>query len=48
MKTTTYQYGNIEIVVHRPLLNAKEQAKREEALKRAVMAYGKETMKRKG
>lgn len=47
-KTNTYEYGNIEIVVHRPVLDAKEQQKREESLKRAVMVYGKDTMRRKG
>lgn len=48
-KTNTYVYGGrVEIVVHRPELTAKDRERREEILKRAMMAYGKEMMKRKG
>lgn len=46
-RTNTYEYGHVEIVVHRPGLDDKERQKREEALRRAVMVFGKETMKRK-
>ena len=46
--TNTYQLGNVEIVVHRPALDDKERLKREETLRRAVTAYGKAIMKRKG
>lgn len=47
-KTNTYRYGTIEIVVHRPTLDEKERKKREASLERAMTAYGKEMMKRKG
>ena len=47
-KTHTYEYGCVQIVVHRPDLDAKERKKREESLKRALTMYGKEMMKRKG
>lgn len=47
-KINTYQLGLVEIVVHRPALDDKERLKREETLRRAVTAYGKATMKRKG
>lgn len=40
-QTNSYIYGHIEIVVHRPGLDDKERHKREEALRRAVTAYGK-------
>ena len=45
-RTNTYKFGRVEIVVHRPELTAKDREKREESLKRAMMAYGKEMMKR--
>lgn len=45
-RTNTYQYGLVEIVVHRPALDDKERHKREEALRRAVMAFGKESMRK--
>lgn len=44
-RTTTYIYGNVEIVVHRPVLDDKERCKREENLRRAVVAFGKEMHK---
>lgn len=44
--TNTYQYGNVEIVVRRPALDSKERQKREDSLRRAVTAYGKETMRK--
>ena len=47
-QVNTYQYGNVEIVVYRPALDDKERQKREEALRRAVAAYGRETIRRKG
>lgn len=47
-RTNTYEHGNVSIVVHRPHLDEKERQKREETLRRALAAYGKETMKRKG
>lgn len=40
-RTNTYIHSHIEIVVHRPGLDDKERQKREEALRRAVTAYGK-------
>lgn len=45
-RTNTYQYGLVEIVVHRPVLDDKERRKREETLRRAVTAFGKETMRK--
>lgn len=45
-RTHTYQYGLVEIVVHRPGLDEKERHKREGALRRAVAAFGKETMRK--
>ena len=47
-KISTYQFGPVEVVVHRPILDEKERLKREETLRRAVTAYGKAIMKRKG
>ena len=47
-RISTYTYGNVEIVVHRPAIDDKERMKREETLRRAVAAYGKATIKRKG
>ena len=45
-QTNIYTYGNAEIVVHRPALDDKERQKREDALRRAVMAFGKETIRK--
>ena len=42
----TYRYGNAEIVVHRPDLSNEERAKREATVRRALIVYGKETMKK--
>lgn len=42
---STYKYGNVEIVVHRPDLSNEERAKREATVRMALIAYGKETMK---
>lgn len=39
--THTYQHGNIEIVVYRPILEDDERKKREKNLERALMEYGK-------
>ena len=44
-RTHTYQYGLVEIVVHRPGLDEKERHKREDTLRRAVAAFGKEMHK---
>jgi len=43
----TYAYGCIEIVVHRPALDEAERRKREATIQRAVMAYGKGTIRQK-
>lgn len=45
---TTYRYGNAEIVVHRPALSEQERVKREATLRRALIAYGKETVRAQG
>ena len=47
-RTTTHYIGNVEIVVHRPVLDASAHKKQEESLKHALTAYGKETMKHRG
>lgn len=44
-RTNTYTYGLCEIVVHRPALDDKERHKREDTLRRAVAAFGKELHK---
>lgn len=41
LRTNTYEYGHISIVVHRPALSDNERQKREAALRRAVVEYGK-------
>ena len=46
LRTNTYTYGLAEIVVHRPALDDKERRKREDTLRRALTAYGKEMHKR--
>lgn len=45
-RTNTYQFGLVEIVVHRPVLDDKERQKREDALRLALTAFGKETMRK--
>lgn len=45
-RTHTYVYGNVEIAVHRPALDEKERHKREDTLRRAVAAFGKESMRK--
>ena len=40
--TQTIQYGNVEIIVYRPILDDDERKKREEAVKRALLPIGKE------
>lgn len=44
-RTNTYTYGHAEIVVHRPALDDKEHRKREDTLRRALTAFGKEMHK---
>lgn len=39
--TCTYKYGSAEIVVHRPIIKEQERKKREEAIKQALVCYGK-------
>ena len=43
-RTKTVKIGNVTVEIHRPLLDAAEQAQREEQLKRALVAFGKGTM----
>ena len=43
----TIQYGNVEIIVYRPILTDDERKKREETVKRALVPIGKE-MAQKG
>lgn len=45
-RTHTYQFGLVEIVVHRPVLDDKERHKREETLRRALTTFGKETIRK--
>lgn len=45
MTTATHVYGNVEIVVYRPILTADEQKKREAVVKNALVQFGREKMK---
>ena len=46
-RTSTYhKFGLVEIVVHRPVLDDKERHKREEVLRRALTAFGKDTIRK--
>lgn len=45
MTTTTHFFGDVEIVVHRPILTAEERKKREAVVKNALVQFGKEMMK---
>jgi len=42
MTTTTHFFGDVEIVVHRPILTAEERKKREAVVKNALVQFGKE------
>ena len=44
-RTKVVKVGNCTVEINRPLLDAAEQAQREEQLKRAMVAFGKGTMK---
>ncbi len=37
-----YTFGNAEVVVYRPVLDEKERKKREDIIRNALIAYGKE------
>lgn len=41
----TMQYGNVEIIVYRPILDDDERKKRERAIERALTIYGKAQVK---
>lgn len=43
-RTKVVKVGNCTVEINRPLLDAAEQAQREEQLKRALVAFGKGTM----
>lgn len=45
MTTTTHFFGDVEIVVYRPILTAEERKKREAVVKNALVQFGKEMMK---
>lgn len=45
MTTTTHVFGDVEIVVYRPILTAEERKKREAVVKNALVQFGKEMMK---
>jgi hypothetical protein len=45
MATTTLVYGNVEIVVYRPILTEEERKKREAVVHRALVQFGKEMLK---
>ena len=40
-RTSTYEYGNVSIVVHRPVLSEEEEAKRKRRIATALELYGK-------
>ena len=40
-RTKTIKFGNATIEINRPILAPKEQAKREETVKQALMSLGK-------
>ena len=40
-RTKVVRVGNCTVEINRPLLDAAEQAKREEQVKRALMGFGK-------
>lgn len=42
MIVTTYQHGNAEIVVYRPILTAEEEEKRNRRIVTALAQYGRE------
>jgi len=42
MTITTYQHGNAEIVVYRPILTAEEEEKRNRQIVNALAQYGRE------
>ncbi len=46
-RTTTLQYGNVTIIVHRPELTEKERAKREQQVQDAMGGVMREYYKRK-
>ena len=45
-QTHTYQYGNVEIVVYRPVLDDRTRRKQEEVVKRTLASIGREMAKR--
>lgn len=44
-RTKVIRVGNATVEIIRPILDAKEQAKREEQVKQALVAFGKGAMK---
>ena len=40
-RTSTYEYCNVSIVVHRPVLSEEEEAKRKRRIATALELYGK-------
>lgn len=44
-RTKVVRVGNCTVEINRPLLDAEEQAKREEQVKQALMGFGKGVMK---
>ena len=44
-RTKTVKIGNVTVEIHRPLLDAAEQAKREEQVKQALVGFGKGVLK---
>ena len=46
-QTNTYRRGNVEIVVHRPVLDDQARRKQEENIKRALVCMGKAMMQQR-
>ena len=44
-RTKTVKIGNVTVEINRPLLDAAEQAKREEQVKQALVGFGKGVLK---
>ena len=44
-RTKVIQVGNCTVEINRPILSHAEQAKREDAVRAALMSYGKEKQK---
>lgn len=46
-RTSTYEYGNVSIVVHRPVLSEEEESKRKRRIVTTLELYGKASYRSK-